>query len=165
MAKREHTRDKPQPSAKELVIQQIAPEEAPLVLLLDADPSEQKVQSYLSTSLCYVGLCDDHIVGVYVLQQKGHTCWELMNIAVDPASQQQGIGTALLHHAIATARTRGADRLEVGTGTFGYQLTFYQRAGFRAVEIDHDFFLRHYDEPLIEAGIQHKDMLRLALEW
>lgn len=165
MVKRKHTRDQPKLDAKDLVIQQIAPEEAPLVLLLDADPSEEKVRSYLPTSLCYAGVCDDHIVGVYVLQQKEHTCWELMNIAVDSAWQQRGIGTALLHHAIATARSRRAERLEVGTGTFGYQQAFYQRAGFRVVGVERGFFLRYYEGPLIEAGMQHKDMLRLVLEF
>ncbi|WP_331435775.1 hypothetical protein [Photobacterium gaetbulicola] len=51
----------------------------------------------------------------------------------------------------------------MGTGTFGYQLAFYQREGFRVVGIDKDFFLDHYDEPVMENGIQHKDMLRLQL--
>jgi len=29
--------------------------------------------------------------------------------------------------------------------------------------IDKDFFLKNYSEPIFELGIQHKDMLRLAM--
>ncbi|WP_308364978.1 MULTISPECIES: hypothetical protein [unclassified Microbulbifer] len=56
-------------------------------------------------------------------------------------------------------------RLEVGTGTFGYQLTIYQRQGFRVERIDKNFFLKNYPEPIVENGIQHRDMLRLTLEF
>jgi len=57
------------------------------------------------------------------------------------------------------------DDVVVGTGTYGYQLGFYQRQGFRVDRIDKDFFLKHYPEPIVEDGIQHKDMLRLTLEF
>ncbi|MBB3060531.1 hypothetical protein [Microbulbifer rhizosphaerae] len=56
-------------------------------------------------------------------------------------------------------------RLEVGAGTFGYQLTFYQRQGFRVERIDKNFFLKSYPEPIVENGIQHGDMLRLTFEF
>jgi len=56
----------------------------------------------------------------------------LYNIAVRPGLRGQGIGTALLCHVIEEASVQGFGCLEVGTGTFGFQLAFYQRAGFRA---------------------------------
>jgi hypothetical protein len=59
----------------------------------------------------------------------------------------------------------GACRLEAGTGTFGYQLAYYQREGFRVSAIDRNFFLDNYPEPIYENGIQHKDMPRLTLEY
>lgn len=86
-----------------------------------------------------------------------------MNIAVAPSRQQRGIGTTLLGHVISVFREEGACRLEVGTGTFGYQLAFYQRQGFRVTGIDTNFFLTNYPEPIFEDGIQLKDMLRLTL--
>lgn len=58
-----------------------------------------------------------------------------------------------------------AARLEVGTGTFGHQLAFYQRLGFRVTHVDRGFFLDNYDAPIFEDGIQHKDMLRLTLDY
>jgi hypothetical protein len=53
----------------------------------------------------------------------------------------------------------------VGTGTFGYQLAFYQRHGFRVTSIDRDFFIKNYSEPIFEDGIQLFDMLRFALKY
>jgi ribosomal protein S18 acetylase RimI-like enzyme len=88
-----------------------------------------------------------------------------MNIAVQPAQQKSGYGTALLKWVINFFREHGASRLEVGTGTFGYQLAFYQKHGFRVTGIDHDFFVNNYPEPLFEDGIQLFDMLRLTLRY
>ena len=88
-----------------------------------------------------------------------------MNIAVPPSHQQSGYGTALLKWVIEFFRKSGARQMEVGTGTFGYQLAFYQRHGFRVTSIDHDFFIKNYAEPICENGIQHVDMLRLTLRY
>lgn len=88
-----------------------------------------------------------------------------MSIAVSPEHQRKGIGSELLKHAVTTVRNLGALRLEVGTGTFGYQLAYYQREGFRVFAIEKDFFLVNYKEPIYENGIQLKDMLRLAVDY
>ena len=150
------------------------PAEAPWPLLLLADPSREKVKRYLPGSTCYAARQTAQftpsglgaLIGVCVLQpphgEQAH--WELMNMAVSPAWQRNGIGSALLHHAIRELRKRGVQQLEVGTGSFGDQLLFYQRLGFRVSRIDRDFFLRNYTTPLWERGVQHKDMLRLMLE-
>ena len=53
----------------------------------------------------------------------------------------------------------------MGTGTFDYQLAFYQRHGFCVTSIDHDFFVKNYPEPIFEDGIQLVDMLRLSLRY
>jgi alkylation response protein AidB-like acyl-CoA dehydrogenase len=106
---------------------------------------------------------DDAIIGVYVIKAMTADTWELMNIAVAPEHQGQGIGALLLRHAIDQARQLGAQRLELGTGCFGHQLTFDQRAGFRVVAVEPDYFPQHYPEPLFENGLQHRDRLRLAL--
>lgn len=142
------------------------PREAPWPLLLDADPSHSKVQGYLHRSTCFAARADADgtVLGLRVLQPLQEGAWELMNIAVTPALQRHGLGGALLHHAIAWVHAQGARRLDVGTGSFGDQLLFYQRAGFRVVGVERDFFVRHYPEPLWERGLRHRDMLRLALD-
>ena len=146
-----------------LRIETVHAADAPMHLLLEADPDEEQVRGYLDTSECYVARLGDAAVAVYVLKRRSEDTMELMNIAVHPDRQRTGIGTRLLAHAIRQARASGAKKLEVGTGTFGYQLAFYQRAGFRADRIDRNFFLDRYAEPVMENGIRLKDMLRLVL--
>lgn len=148
-----------------MLIKHVPSTDAPLDLLLEADPSVETIRHYLENSSCYVATVGNETVGAYVIQPMGDGVYELMNIAVDPAHQGKGIGSKLLEHAIKMARELGARHLELGTGTFGYQLAFYQRAGFRVVAVERDHFLTHYDAPIYENGIQHKDRLRLAIEY
>ncbi len=152
------------PMREHIQIRETVAAEMPRDLLLQADPSTARVNACLHNARCFVGEIDADIVGVYLLQATAPEVWELMNISVHAAFQMQGVGSAMLRHAIATAGAAGAIRLEVGTGSFGYQLGFYQRHGFRVTAIAQDFFLTHYDEPIHEDGIQLKDMLRLTLE-
>jgi ribosomal protein S18 acetylase RimI-like enzyme len=134
-------------------------------LLLLADPSEDKVRGYLPDSDCFVACDNGAVVGACVVQPLGDGVHELMSIAVQPSRQQRGYGSALLGWVIGFFREAGARRIEVGTGTFGYQLAFYQRHGFRVTAIDRDFFVNNYPEPIFEDGIQLFDMLRLTLEF
>ncbi len=147
-----------------LTFKTVQPDQVPLPLLLLADPSEHNIHRYLDNALCIVAEEGGQVVGACVLNSQDERTLELFNIAVDPADQGQGIGARLLRHVIDEARTRGFARIELGTGTFGYQLAFYQRAGFRVTEVVKDHFLDNYDEPVIESGIQHKDQLRLAID-
>ena len=146
-------------------IQEVPNTEAPIELLLEADPSLEKMRAYLSRSKCFVAILQGKPVGAYVVQRIAPTVYELMSIAVSPEHQRKGIGSKLLRHAVATVHDMGARRLEVGTGTFGYQLTYYQREGFRVFAVERDFFLVNYTEPIYENGIQLKDMLRLAVDY
>lgn len=148
-----------------LSIHEVPPTDAPLALLLLADPSESKVRAYLPGARCFAARVDGAIAGICAVVTHAQGRHELINIAVDPAWQQRGIGSRLLVHVIDTYRREGADRFEVGTGAFGYPLAFYQRHGFRVFQVDRDFFLRNYDEAIVEDGIQHRDMLRLALDY
>lgn len=148
-----------------LLIQEVSVINAPIELLLLADPSEDKIRSYLPGSKCFVASSGGDVVGACVAQPLSTDTYELMSIVVDPAHQKCGYGTALLKWVIDFYRNAGARQLEVGTGTFGYQLAFYQRQGFRVTSIDHDFFVKNYPEPIFEDGIQLFDMLRLALRY
>ena len=90
--------------------------------------------------------------------------FELINIAVFPEYQKKGIGSQLLQYVLASMKERGAKTIALGTGTFGYQLTFYQRYGFRVEAILKNHFIDTYEEPIFEQGIQLKDMLWLSLD-
>ena len=150
------------------------PAEAPWHLLLLADPSRERVKRYLPGSTCFGARQTTQftpsglgaLIGVCVLIPEGDGLhrWELMNMAVSTAWQSKGIGSALLLRAIREMRERGVQQLDVGTGSFGDQLLFYQRLGFRVTDIERDFFLQNYTTPLWERGVQHKDMLKLTLD-
>ena len=146
-------------------IREIPSAEVPIELLLLADPSEKTIRSYLGRSTCFVATIDGAVVGACAVQPREPGTFELMSIAVREEEQRRGIGSALLRTVIEHFRRSGAGRLEVGTGSFGYQLAFYQRHGFRVTKIDRDFFVRNYDEPIFEEGIRLRDMLRLSLTY
>ena len=148
-----------------LQIKETAPSEAPMDLLLQADPSLSKVQGYLKGSRCFTASLQGQCVGACIVQEISAGVHELMNISVRADNQKMGVGRRLLRHAIASVRDSNATRMEIGTGTFGYQLAFYQREGFRVDAIDKNFFLLNYQEPIYENGIQLKDMLRLVLHF
>ena len=140
------------------------PEEIPWDLLLDADPSRARVESYLSDELTRVAKLDDAVIGVYALKRIDATSFELMNIAVAESYQGTGLGRRLLGHAIGLAESKGARVIEVGTGNSSFDaLRFYQRAGFRIVGVWVNHFVDNYDEPIYENGIQCADMVRLRL--
>ena len=132
-------------------------------LLLQADPSIKKVEDYLKQSKCFIAILKVQVVGACVVKPISENKHELMNISVAPEYQKNGIGRKLLQYVIGATRIAKMKRMEVGTGTFGYQLAFYQREGFRVDSIEKDFFLVNYEEPIYEDGIQLKDMLRLVL--
>lgn len=139
--------------------------EIPIQLLLEADPSEQSIRSYLSDSWCYVAKNNGQIVGACIAKLICASTAEIFNIAVYPDHQQQGIGSGLIRLALNELANKKIHRVELGTGTFGYQLTYYQRIGFRVDSVVKEHFLANYPEPIFENGIQHKDMLRLYIEF
>ena len=88
-----------------------------------------------------------------------------MNIAVVPRFQRQGIGTALLAHAVRTAREAGFRRLEIGTGDSGTgQIALYLRCGCVRCGIDEDYFRKYYPAPIFENGVECRHMIRMSME-
>ncbi|SMF09127.1 Acetyltransferases [Alteromonadaceae bacterium Bs31] len=136
----------------------------PFDLLLEADPSEQSVRSYLDSGLVFAAVRNKAIVGVCVVALESETRAELFNISVSKAFQKQGVGTKLLEFVLGELRLKGIRRVELGTGTFGYQLAYYQRQGFRVGSVIKDYFVNRYPAAIYEQGIQLKDMLRLYLD-
>lgn len=140
-------------------------EQIPLNLLLQADPSEQLIIEYTRNGECFVAQMKDQVIGSYVLYEKNIDTIELKNIVIKEDFQGQGLGKLLLFHSIKHARNKGYKAIEVGTGNSSLgQLAFYQKCGFRMIEIDQDFFIRQYSDIIIENGIQCKDMIILRLE-
>ncbi|NJN50471.1 MAG: GNAT family N-acetyltransferase [Gammaproteobacteria bacterium] len=148
-----------------MLIARPLPDETPWPLLLDADPSRERIEGYLNDELTRVAKFGDVVVGVYVMVWIDRASMELKNIAVRTDCQGQGLGRWLLGHALGLAESKGARRVEVGTGNSSLDnLEFYQRGGFRIVGVIPDFFTDNYPQPIIEDGIVCRDMVRLAFE-
>lgn len=140
-------------------------DEIPYDLLYLADPSMETINECVIRGDCYIACIDNNIVGAYVLIKTRPLTLELVNIAVEESYQGIGIGKQLIYSAIDLARESNAKVLEVGTGNSSIsQLAFYQKCGFRIVGIDKDFFKKHYEEKIIENGIECIDMIRLSID-
>jgi len=135
----------------------------PLELLLEADPCEANITSYLSDSWCFAAIDSGRVIGACVVKPQTNGLAEILNVSVSPEVQGNGIGTELLKLVLSQLPIKGINRVELGTGSFGYQLTYYQRLGFRVDSVIKDYFLQNYPEAIYENGIQHKDMLRLYI--
>src|SRR5690606_32587753 len=61
-----------------LLIEEVPPAEAPMELLLLADPSEEKLRSYLPQSRCFLASSHGLVVGACVVQALGQGRHELM---------------------------------------------------------------------------------------
>jgi len=145
-------------------IRNISKNAIPLSLMLHADPEEMSIERYLPGAKCFGAFVENSLVGVCVTNLNKAGVWEIFNLVVSPDKQKQGVGTKLLEYVIKCFTESGDKQLELGTGTFGYQLLFYQRFGFRVTSIWANFFIDNYSEPICEQGVQLKDMLRLSLK-
>lgn len=138
-------------------------EELPLDLLLEADPSEELVKHYCRHGFVYETRIDGLLIGVYVLWPLSDPVVEIKNIAITDKARGQGYGRKLIRHALSESQRMGFGKVEIGTGNSSLgQLALYQKCGFRLDSIDRDFFTRNYPEPIIENGIQCRDMIRLV---
>lgn len=134
-------------------------EPLPYDLLLLADPDREHVDEYVPGSHLYVLELNRQVVGVGVLQTHEPFA-EIVNLAVAPEHQRKGLGRALLQQLMTAARQYGIIRLLIATGNSSIgQMALYQQQGFDLIDIDRDYFLRHYAEPIWENGIQCKHQL------
>ncbi|MFD0587480.1 GNAT family N-acetyltransferase [Paenibacillus sp. GCM10027627] len=140
-------------------------DEIPYGLLELADPSKSMVEDYIRRGQCYLAFLEKERVGQFVLLHTHPKTIEIVNISVEESFQGRGFGKELVLKAIETAKQLGARSIEIGTGNSSIQqLRLYQKCGFRIASIDHDFFVRHYEEEIIEDGIACRDMIRLRLD-
>lgn len=134
-------------------------------LLLLADPDPHVIDKYLPRGISFDYRSADKIIGILVLLPTRPETIEIVNIAVSEAYQGQGIGETFLYFALDYAKQHHYKTVEIGTGSTSFaQLYLYQKCGFRLISIDRDFFVRHYDEKIIENNLVLKDMVRLSLD-
>ena len=136
--------------------------EAYLPLLLLADEQEDMVARYLHRGDMYV-LEDDGVKAECIVTDEGDGVLELKNIAVAPGCQGRGYGKALIGFLLRRYRGRFTV-LQAGTGDSPLTVPFYEACGFRRHHTVANFFTDHYDHPIIEAGVQLRDMVYLRRE-
>ncbi len=136
----------------------------PVELLHLADPSDEMLHSYWNKSVGVVCTCDHNIVGALLMTPTRPYVMEIMNVSVDEAHQNRGIGRALIRRAVQKAKDLRMRKIEIGTGNPGVvQMLLYQKCGFRIVGVDLDYFRIHYKERIIENGIECRDMIRMEM--
>lgn len=134
-----------------------------LPLLLLGDEQEDMILRYLDRGTL-TALYDGGLLrAVCVVTEEGGGDFEIKNLAVAPESQRRGYGRAMVEHTVRQCRGQGT-RLLVGTGDSPLTLPFYAACGFRECGRVKDFFLKHYDHPIFEAGRQLTDMVMLSME-
>ncbi len=149
---------------KEYHIKAVNPMAIPRDLLELADPGSDEVDVYLARGQALAAEMAGETVGAVVWMVMAPRTAEIVNLAVRPLYQNQGIGRRLIESAVAAMRREGLHRVEIGTGNSSIgALALYQQCGFRMVGVDRDYFIRHYPEPIFENGIQCRDQVRLAL--
>ncbi len=133
-----------------------------LPLLLLGDEQESMIHRYLERGTLYLWQVEQEVQGVCLVTDEGDGVLELKNIAVAPAFQRQGIGRAMIEALVQ--RYRGSYRmLQAGTGEVPSTMGFYQSCGFTLSHRVKDFFLQ-YDHPIVEDGVQLRDMVYFRRE-
>ncbi|WP_400194292.1 GNAT family N-acetyltransferase [Hymenobacter sp. B81] len=141
----------------------VADEPLPHELLLLGDENPALLAAYLPQSQIYLLGAPRTPIGVCVLQVRREES-EIMNVAIAPEHQGQGLGRRLLQHVIGEARTQAPRKLLIKTGNSAIgQLALYQQLGFELEAVHYDYFLRQYPQPIWENGIRCKHQLVLAL--
>ena len=131
-----------------------------LPFLVMADESESVVKEYIAEGQMLAIIVDSGTVaGVALFLEEAEGLVELKNIALDPQFRGRGLGKQVIDIAFEIFKGQSFQKMIVGTANSSIaNLAFYQKAGFRMVEIRKDFFLK-YPEPIFEDGIQAMDMV------
>ena len=134
--------------------------EALIPILRQAEESERALRWSLANLSDTVYRMDDggELVGAATMHWRGDPC-EIIELAIAPERQGQGLGRQFVRWLIDEARRRGKRRLLVGTANSSISnIAFYQKCGLRMDHVRHDYF-RYYREPHYENGIQIRDLL------
>ena len=139
-------------------------QEMPYDLLLLADETIDGINTYIFDSYVYIVKEDDLIIAAFCLSEFNRDTIELENIAVSEDLQGKGVGTFIISY-IKRAYKSQFKTLIVGTADCALkQINFYEKNGFVKYDIRKSFFIEKYDKPIIENGVQLKDMIMFKLK-
>ena len=129
-------------------------------LLLLADEQVEMVEKYLDRGRLFVLEESGEIIAECLVTDEGSGVLEIKNIAVEPRFQGESYGKALIDFLVRMF-SKDYSVLQVGTGDSPMTIPFYEKCGFVRHHVVKDFFIENYDHPIIEAGVQLRDMVYL----
>ncbi len=133
-----------------------------LPLLLDADPSEKMVDRYLEQGEMFLltvnGVPACEAVVIKISDEK---C-ELKNIATAKDYRQNGYAAQMIRFLFQHYSMCYKTML---VGTSESMAPYYQKQGFQASHVVHNFFTNHYPKPIFEDGKQCVDMIYLRKDF
>ena len=135
-------------------------------LLLAAEEGEARVLAVLHDPAytAYAARENGKLVGAAVMHWMQDGPGEIVYIAVHAEWQGQGYGKRMIANLQGELRARGGSVLLVGTANSSLaNLAFYQKCGFRLLEIKRDYF-DYIQPPVLENGIPIRDMVVLRYE-
>ena len=133
-----------------------------------AEDSRERIDASIEQGRLLVAMDGDAVVGYLQLMRTDtpHRA-ELKSMAVVEQRQRQGIGRALVTRAIGECRAEGVYTLLVGTAAADVgNLRFYQRLGFRMLEVERNAFRADdgYPDGIVIDGIPLHDRVWLTLD-
>ena len=132
-------------------------------LLLLADEQVEMVERYLDRGRMFVLEDGGEIIAECLMTDEGSGVLEIKNIAVKPQFQGKSYGKAIIDFLVRMF-SKNYSVLQVGTGDSPMTIPFYEKCGFVRHHVVKDFFIENYDHPIIEAGVQLRDMVYLRRE-
>ena len=130
--------------------------------LLLADEQKELVEAYSYQGDIWA-LEDDGVKTVSIVIFKDEQTCELKNLATLPSHQGHGYGKKMIQFLFSYYQP-SYQYMEVGTGDSPKTIPFYEKCGFKRDHVIPNFFLDHYDHPIIEDGVLLKDMIYLKKE-
>lgn len=127
-------------------------------LLLLADEKESMIDKYLERGEMFI-LEEEGVIAECVVTKEDEGKYEIKNIAVLPIYQRKGYGKILIDYLFSYYSD--CKEMYVGTGDVPSAIGFYNKCGFVESHSIKDYFVKNYDFPIYDNGIQLVDMVYL----
>jgi aminoglycoside 6'-N-acetyltransferase I len=135
----------------------------PMQLLLEADPDETRVRTYINHSLVLAAVLEGKIIGILAMTPETREKAEIRNLAVVASYRGKGVAQLLMQEASDRAKRLGYSVLQINTGNSSTrQFKIYQQFGFELSDIRWNYFVQHYATKIVEDGIECRHQLVLT---
>lgn len=128
-------------------------------LLLIGDEERQAVLKYLYSSDIYV-LIDQKPRSIIAIESLNNNIIEIKNLGTLEDSRGKGYASKLIEYIISLYK-KDYKFILVGTGETENNINYYKNRGFREFRRIENFFIDNYSKPIIDDGVELKDMIVL----